>query len=456
VICKETLSNKRKKRNFNIIVVRQNISIKKIREIIKKKFYMPISYHEQFRENQRNKKQNGLFSKSKATAGGKLPPQRLTAVVKQPLRSDTFTLPTKRDETNFKVPKVNQTQNGSRRQVTNKPAVINPTPPAEQKLTEPMRKSVGTRSTLRQSNPTNLQRKPVRFTNNYNNTYYSSSPAYNQKTAPLADPLPQDTLEKSRRMRINNDDYIIHRRKDPPAYAYNDYQVSDIPTTSYATSLPPISQSANQTAPTVIIHPKETTRSDPPTVIIHSKENFSSELPAVIPTLSTIPSYPSSAPFMFLPSSATHTYPPTSTMILPNSTVPSYPQTSTMILPTTTVPNQPPVQTFLLPHPPTSTYFSQPLFYHIPFSNPKPVLPLSAPPPAPPPPAQPTIINQSSSSSSSAPAIVKTENKTEENNATIVVHPNTIHSDKKNVTIQLKMLDEVCFFYLFSLTLVKL
>jgi hypothetical protein len=127
-----------------------------------------------------------------------------------------------------------------------------------------------------------------------------------------------------------------------------------------------------------------------------------------------------------------------------------------MILPTTTVPNQPPVQTFLLPHPPTSTYFSQPLFYHIPFSNPKPVLPLSAPPPAPPPPAQPTIINQSSSSSSSAPAIVKTENKTEENNATIVVHPNTIHSDKKNVTIQLKMLDEVCFFYLFSLTLVKL
>jgi len=417
---------------------------------------MSISYHEQFRENQRKTKQNGLFSNSKATAGGKLPPQRPTAVVKQPLRSDTFTLPTKRDETNFKVPKVNQTQNGSRSQAANKPAVIKSPPPAEQKRTEIMRKSGGARSTGRQPNPTidrqNLQRKPVRFSNNYNNTYYSSSasPVYYQKTAPLADPLPRDTVERSRRVPVTNDDYVINRQKNSPAYAYNDYHtVSNIPTTSYMTSLPRISQSANQTAPTVIIHPKETLHSDPPTVFIHSKENIYSEPPTVIPTLST---YPSSAPFMFLPSSAAPTYPPTSTMVLPNSTIPSYHPTSTMFLPTTTAPTQSHVQSFFLQPPPTSTYLSQPFFYPIPFSNPKPNLPSSAPPPPPPPPHQ-TIISQSSSSSASAPTTIKTENKTEDNNATIIVHPNTISNNKKNVTIQVKMLDEVCFFiisYLYS------
>jgi hypothetical protein len=430
---------------------------------------MSISYHEQFRGNQRKKNQNGLFSNSKATAGGKLPPQRPTVVVKQPLRSDTFTLPTKRDEINFKVPKVNQTQNGSQRQAANKPAVINSSPPAEQKRTEPMRKSGGNRSMLRQSNPTidrqNLERKPVRFANNYNNTYYSSStaspPVYYQKTAPLADPLPQDTLDKSRRMRIANDDYVIHRQKDSPAYAYTDYHtVSNIPTISYVTSLPPISQSTNQTAPTVIIHPKENPRSDPPTVIIHSKEKPSSEPPTVLSNLSTIPTYPHSAPFMILSSSTAPTYPPTSTMILPNSTVPSYSPTSTMILPTTMGPTQPPMQPFFLPPPPNPTYFSQPFFYPIPFSNPKPNLPSSAPPPPPPPlpppPPHQTIITQSSSSSSSAPATVKTENKTEENNATIIVHPNTTNNNKKNVTIQLKMLDEVCFFLFSFYTLKKI
>jgi len=118
-----------------------------------------------------------------------------------------------------------------------------------------------------------------------------------------------------------------------------------------------------------------------------------------------------------------------------------------MFLPTTTAPTQPPVQTFFLPHPPTSAYLSQPFFYPIPFSNPKPNLPSSAPPP---PPHQ-TIISQSSSSSASAPTTIKTENKIEDNNATIIVHPNTISNNKKNVTIQVKMLDEVCFYLIFNL-----
>lgn len=423
---------------------------------------MSISYHQQFRENQRKTKQNGLFSKSKATAGGKLSAQRPTAVVKQPLRSDTFTLPTKRDETNFKVPKVNQTQNGSRRQATNKPAVINSSPPAEQKRLEPMRKNGSTRSIVKQSKQTveqqTLQRKPVRFTNIDNNTYYSPSPAYYQKSAPLTDPMPQSTVERSRRIYANNDDYVIHRQKDPSAYAYNDYQtVSNIPTTSYMTSLPPISQSTNPTAPTVVIHPKETHYSEPPTVIIHSKENIHSAPPTVIPNY---PSYSPSNPFMYLPSSAGPTYPPNSTtMFLPNSTIPTYPQTSTtMFLPTTTAQTQPSVQTYFLPTQPTSTYLHQPFYYPMPFANLRssqpfsaPVFPAPPPPPPPPPPpapVAPTIINQSSSSSSSAPTTVHTEKRTEENNSTIFVHPNTIHSNQKNVTIQLKMLDEVCLFLL--------
>jgi hypothetical protein len=415
---------------------------------------MSISYHEQFQENQRKKNWNGLFSKPKATAGGKLPPaQRPTTVVKQTLRSDTFTLPTKRDEINFKVPKVNQAQNGSRRPPTNnKPAVVNSPPPAEPKRILPMRKTVNTHSSVKQVNSNmNLERKPVRFANNYNNTYYTSSPvvpppAYYPRTAPLADPLPQDHFDKSRRMHRTNDDYVIHRRKDSPAYAYTDYQTvsNNIPTTSYMTSLPSISQSTNPTAPTVIIHPKETLPSNPPTVIIHSKENKYSRSPTVIPTLSTMPSYPSSAPFMILPQSTA----PTSTMFLPNSTLPSYPPTSTMFLPTTTAPNQPPVHTFLFQPSPTSTYLSQPFFYPMPFPKPNPPLAPPPPPPAAPPPQQ-TIISQSSSSSVSAPTTIKTENKTEENNATIVVHPNSTNNNMKNVTIQLKMLNEVCFFFSF-------
>jgi hypothetical protein len=381
---------------------------------------MSTSYHQQFRENQRNKNQNDLFSNSKATAGGKLPAQRPTAVVKQSFRSDTFTLPTKRDETNFKVPKVNQAQNGSRRQAAKKPDVVNSSPPAERK--DIMRTNGGIRPTLKQVNSTmdrqNLQRKPVRFANDYNNTYYSSSPAslpvYHQRTAPLADPLPREAIDKSRRMRVANDEYIMHRRRDSPAYAYNDYRtVSDIPTTSYRTSLPPITQTRYPTAPTVVIRPQEIPRSAPPP-----------------------------APIFILPSPA----PPTSTMVLPPPTVPSYSNpTSTMIF--STIPPQQPQSTFFLPPP-------QPFLLPFPYSNPNP--PVPAPPPPPPPPQPQTVINQTTSSSASASAAAKSENKTEESHATIIVHPNTIQNNKKNVTIQLKMIDEVCFLFSFFIFLKKI
>ncbi|CAF3720736.1 unnamed protein product [Rotaria sp. Silwood1] len=370
-------------------------------------------------------------SKSKATAGNKLPTQRPTAVVKQPIRSETFTLPTKHHETNFKVPKLNPPQNGFRQQPIKKSTIINSTPQIEQKPIEKMRRNGDVRPIMRQNNlfmnQGNIQRKPVRFANDYNNTYYSSSsnsaPVHYQKPAPLANPLPRDALNKSRRMRIANDEYVIHRRKDSPAaYAYNDYQtVSDIPTISYVTSLPPIDQRKNETAPTVIIH---------------SKETHHSETPTIIPTISIPPSYvpppppPPPAPIMILPSSAAPSYPPNSTMFLPSTTVPSYSSISPMMLPLTTVSTQPSGQNFFLPPSTNPTYMSQPLFYPIPQSNPNP--PVSAPPLQ-----QQTIISQSSSSSTSAPA---TQLKTEENNTTFIVRPNT--SNKKNVTIQVKMIDE--------------
>ncbi|CAF1186691.1 unnamed protein product [Rotaria sordida] len=397
---------------------------------------------------------NGLFSNSKATAGNKLPPRRPAAVVKQSTRSDTFTLPTKRNVTNFKGPKLNQTQNGSRQQPVKKSTIINSTTPIEQKPAKKMHKNSGTRPMMRQSNlfmnQGNVERKPVRFANNNNNTYYypSSSPAsapvnYQKKIAPLADPLPRDALDKSRRMRIVNDEYVIHRRKDSPAYAYTDYQtVSDIPTISYINSLPPVDPPKNRTAPTVIIHSKETHHPDTPTIIpnVSIAPSYSSPPPVIFlsssapppppPPFMVLPSSappPPPAPFMVLPSSATPSYPPTSTMVLPPPPISSYPPTFPMFLPITTIPTQPLGQNFFLPPSSNPAYMSQPLFY----PNP----PSSAPPPH-----QQTIISQSSSSSSAPTVPVKTENKTEENNPTFIIQPDT--TNKKNVTIQLKMTDE--------------
>lgn len=429
---------------------------------------MSISYHTQFRENQRNKISNGLLSNSKATTGGQLPAQRPTAVVKQPIRSDTFTLPTKRHETNSKVPKVNQTQNDLRQQRFNQPLVRNTLPPAEVKRTEMMRKTTSnTRTITKQRHPVFNQqsgeRRPVRFTTNYDNTYYSASPlppvpapppppaaaAYYPKSAPA----PRADFDNSKRIHNTNDDYVIHRQKTSPAYNYSEYHtVSELPSTSFQRSLPRIAPTTNPTTPTVIIHSKESSsHSDPPTVVIHKEPTIRSDPPKFVIhskneyPQTVLPSYhPNSAPFMFLPNSNV----PTSAMFLPNSTIPSYSTTSQMILP-----NQAPLQTFLLQPPPPTTYMQQPLFYPMHFPTPRPTVPPPPPPPLPPPPppVPQTIINQSSSSSSAAPATVHTENKTEDNRATIVLQPNTIAHSRKNMTIQLKMLDEVCFTsFLFS------
>ena len=428
---------------------------------------MSQSYHEQFRENRRNKIQNDLFSSSKATTGGKLPAQRPTAVVKQPLRSDTFTLPKKRGETNYYVPKIDQSRNVSQRLTNKKPAILNSSSTTGQKRpTETMRKDDGGRTML--TKPTsiidrrNLERKPVRFANESDNTYYSYSPAptpasdsssvYHQKSATLANPSPQDALDESRRTRVVNDAYVVHRRRDSPAYVYSNYHtVSDIPTISYATSLPSISQSIDQTGPTVIIHPKETHHSTASTII---------------PTRPALPSYTTPGSIIILPSSAALPCSSTSTAFLPPSIVSSHSSSTPINSDTTMTSNQSTRYNFLLPslsnfpyifqsvlHPaPHPNFGSNPCYnpYSSPNSNQNPSLPSSAPPVQ-----QHTTISQSSSSSVLAPAQEKTDNRIEKNNRISTYRPNATHSSK-NVTIQMKVTDEVCLFCFIFILLEKI
>ncbi|CAF3954162.1 unnamed protein product [Rotaria magnacalcarata] len=385
---------------------------------------MSQSYHEQFRENRRNNNQNGLFSNSKATAGSKLSPQRPTASVKQAARSDTFTLPPIRNGTNSKAPKNNQIQNGARREIPKMSAIVKRTPPAQQKRTEDMHKNVGTRPIMRQTNSMiergHVERKPVRFANAHHNTYSAppaSLPIYYQKPPPVDDPQPRDAYDGPRRMRVANDDYVVHRRAESPAYAYDDYRtVSDIPTISYFTSFPPINQPTHQTSPTVIIRPKE---------------NHRAHTSTKIPTVSIAPP----APFMFFPQTAAPSYPPNSTMFLPNPNVSPYSHISPMILPMTRVPNQSPGQHFFLQPSSNPNYFTQPYFYPMPQANNNNNNNNNPPTSGPPLPPQ-TIISQSSFASASAPAQIKTEEK----NTTFIVRPDT--TNKKNVTIQVKMIDE--------------
>lgn len=363
---------------------------------------MSQSYHEQFRENRRGKNQNGVLSKSKATANNKLPTQRPTAAAKQPLRSDTFTLPAIRNGANLRSAKANRQKNGFQQEPVKKSAPIKRTPPAQQQRnSEDMRRNAPIRPIMKQNNgfidSGHLDRRPVRFANNYNTTYSappaSSLPPHHQKPPPPDDRLPQNDYDRPRRMRVSDDEYIVNRRVESPVYAYDDYHtVSNIPTISYSKVLPPIH------------HP-------PPTIVIHPKQTHQFEPRPTVPIVSSAP-------------------PPIS--IFPPSTIPTYSQIPPMILPPTTISNQPPGQTLFFQPSLNPSYISQPLFYPIPFTNP----PSSAPPI----PSQ-TIVNQSSATSASAPAATATATsvKTDENNT-----PN------KNITIQLKMTGEVrfilCFF----------
>ena len=382
-----------------------------------RKLSMSKSYHQQFRDDQHNKNHRGVVFKSKAPAGNQLPPQRPTAVVKQPPRSNTFTLPKLAGETDSKVPTVKKSPNGAQRQPAKAkaPASISESLETIRKPKSSMRQNGSVRSQTRPPNTNSMdQRKPVRFASNHTDAYYSSSPApfptHHSKSASRTLHPSYDTSDRSRSIRVTNDDYVIRRRKDSNSHAYTDHHrtVSAIPTISYTTSLPPITQPLHPTPPMIIIRPRET---------------FQPEPPPFMPSISTMTSYPSN-PFPFFP--------------------PPYPPNPNMSFPPPMMPGQPFGQPFLFPPTMDPNYFSQPYLYPIPFSIP--------PPPPPPPPApalQPTIVNQSSSSASasasvSAAAPVNYQTITETRPPTIIFSPHTSTHDRKNVTIQLRMADEVC------------
>lgn len=183
-------------------------------------------YYDQFRNNQRDKNQNGLISNSKTKLNGKSPSQRPTAVKQSP-RSDTFASSTKQNDINAKN---NPPQNVSRRIPPKEPAVRNSSPAPEKRRSERIRKDgIPHQAPKYLSSPDDqrdLGRKPLRFPSKNNNAYYpSSSAAYYQQPAPL----PRDTLDRPNRMRVANNEYVIRRRRqEPPDYVYDDYYpVSD-------------------------------------------------------------------------------------------------------------------------------------------------------------------------------------------------------------------------------------
>jgi len=202
---------------------------------VEKKIYMSKPYYNQFRDNQRNKNQNGFNVNSKTKPNGKPSPTRPTAVKGSP-HSDTYVFASKQNEINSKVPKTNLEQNGFRRIPPKETVVRSSSPVSEIKRSESIHKNGVTRPVKKYviSPPTDsedLGRKPLRLANKSNRTYYPSPPAYYQKPAPL----PREALDRPQRMRVANNEYVVQRRRQPPSdQVYDDYhQVSDEITNPY-------------------------------------------------------------------------------------------------------------------------------------------------------------------------------------------------------------------------------
>ena len=195
------------------------------------------TYYEQFRDNQREKHQNGSNSQSKGKTNGKLPPARATVVKRSP-RSDTFILPTKRQTVDPKVSKTKPASNPPRRMpsLPKEPAAKNPTPPPQRRRLEPVHRDGSNRPAPRYPSSSvehDLGRRPVRFADRREPAYRSSPPpppppppVRHQKPARL----PRETSDRPRRVRVADQDYVIeHRRETPVEYVYDDYYaVSDL------------------------------------------------------------------------------------------------------------------------------------------------------------------------------------------------------------------------------------
>jgi hypothetical protein len=185
---------------------------------------MSKTYYNQFRDSQRDKSQNGFnqigfnsYSKTRPTAA------RSTGVNKQQSpRSDTFTFQSKANERSPKVSKNNPVQNGFQRKPPRETIVRNSSTPPERRRAGTIRRSNVNKSTQKYlSTPVDeLERKPARLASKRNNAYYPSPPDYYQKPAPL----PENGNNKPRRMRVANNEYVIHRQTQSPERVYDDHQ----------------------------------------------------------------------------------------------------------------------------------------------------------------------------------------------------------------------------------------
>jgi hypothetical protein len=199
---------------------------------------MSKNYYEQFRNNPQDKNRNGFNGNSKTKRNGKSPPApapRPTAVKRSP-RSDVVSLPTKQNEIN-KVPKNDSVTNGFRRVPTKEYVGRNPSTSRERKNLEKTHKNGTTRPVQKylrspSIDQEDLGRKPLRFANKHNNSYYPPSPpAYYQKSAPV----PQDALDRPQRMHIANNEYVVQRRRRLPSdYIYDDRRTVSNEITNYS------------------------------------------------------------------------------------------------------------------------------------------------------------------------------------------------------------------------------
>lgn len=183
-----------------------------------KKLSMQKSYHEQFR----GKNQPVFNGNSKAKPNGKGPPVRPTAVKQSSPRSDTHASPIKRNEMSSRVPVDNSPQNS--RRIPPRERNFKDSPPLpDNRRNKPMNRNDNARPMQQNRNSITDQpdygRKPLRLNNRTNQPRRSLTPEYYQKP----NPAPRDSIQKPRRMRVANDDYVIEHRRRTPEYDYDDY-----------------------------------------------------------------------------------------------------------------------------------------------------------------------------------------------------------------------------------------
>lgn len=170
---------------------------------------MSKPYHNQFRD----RNQYGFNGQFGAKSNGKTPRQRPTAVKHPSPRSDTYALPTRRNEVNNRVLKDDYTRRNGRRTP----------PPPDDRRAGPARKkdfNLNFTNNHKTSFDEDKSGRPLYPASNHNGARRTNSPSlYNRK----ARSLPRNDPQYPRRIRRSYDDYITDRRRQPSHYVYDDY-----------------------------------------------------------------------------------------------------------------------------------------------------------------------------------------------------------------------------------------